>query len=54
MIRNSNRLNKLGNIYPKNGQAGFVYDSRYLSPTLVTFIGGGGKEPIVFIKVRKI
>lgn len=43
----TNKLLKLGNIYPKKGQAGEVYDSNGVCSTLVTFTGGGGKQPIV-------
>lgn len=41
-----NEIIRLGNIYPKNGQAGVVCDSEGICPTLVTFTGGGGKQPI--------
>jgi DNA (cytosine-5)-methyltransferase 1 len=44
---NMNDLIKLGNVYPSEGQAGWIYDSNGISPTLVTFTGGGGKQPII-------
>ena len=43
----TNKLIKVGNVYPKGGQAGFIYDGKGVCPTLVTFTGGGGKQPIV-------
>ena len=42
-----NKIIKLGNIYPKQGQAGVVLDTEGICPTLVTFTGGGGKQPII-------
>lgn len=41
---------RLINIYPKNGQAGWIYDSRFIAPCLPGFgAGGGGKELKVVI-----
>jgi DNA (cytosine-5)-methyltransferase 1 len=48
----SNNLIKLSNIYPSGGQAGIVYSSEGVCPTLVSFTGGGGKEPITYYKYR--
>lgn len=45
-------LIKLDNVYPNNGQAGWVYNEEGICPTLVTFTGGGGKQPIVKYKIN--
>ena len=49
----SNKLIKLGNIYPSCGQSGEIYDEEGICPTIVTFTGGGGKQPIVLIRDKE-
>ena len=49
----SNKLIKLGNIYPSCGQSGEIYDEEGICPTRVTFTGGGGKQPIVLIRNKE-
>lgn len=48
----TNKLIKLGNIYASCGQAGEIYDEDGIAPTIVTFTGGGGKQPIVLIRYK--
>lgn len=50
----TNRLINLGNVYPSGGQAGNIYDPNGVSPTLVTFTGGGGKQPLVLENEIKV
>lgn len=46
----SNDMKKLGNIYPSNGQAGWIYSINGISPTMVTMDKGAGKETKIVIR----
>ena len=39
------QINTLGNLYDNNGQAGRIYDSNGISPTLDNMASGGNKSP---------
>lgn len=45
------KINKVGNLYPSQGQAGNIYDCDGISPCLVGYgSGGGGKEPKIVVE----
>lgn len=47
-----NELIKYGNIYPGNGQAGWIYNIKGICPALVTMTNGAGKEPKVIVRIK--
>lgn len=52
-IAESNSVQKIAGLYDKENkqhQAGSIYNSNGLSPTLTTMSGGGNKQPFVLVK----